>query len=216
MKRFECRQAEEDLIGYLKGGLSIRDRERLERHLAGCASCRKLLAEEKRLFARFSGLEKEELPPDFARETMALIREREACRAGVPAERKFNRAIPALAGAAAVVVFAVILAFSWRDFTASVLSGLRVAGFLGEKLAAWLRPGILPAAGAGGAVEKTLAAASDLFFLFCRTAVILVDGCFSLCWKTELLMLAIFAAVAAGLHFLRQRKTTSLLKVFSI
>ncbi|HVB70624.1 MAG TPA: zf-HC2 domain-containing protein [Acidimicrobiales bacterium] len=59
-----CRQAVELMSDYVDGGLSRRDRHRLERHLANCDACTEYLAQLRATIAASGRVELEDLSPE--------------------------------------------------------------------------------------------------------------------------------------------------------
>ena len=64
---------------YLDGGLSPRDRQRLDAHLAGCAHCTEYLAQMRATIAAAGRVQPDDLPPEALDDFVALYR---AWRAG--------------------------------------------------------------------------------------------------------------------------------------
>ena len=64
---------------YLDGGLSLRDRERLDAHLAGCPHCTEYLAQMRATIAAAGRVQPDDLPPEALDDLVALYR---AWRAG--------------------------------------------------------------------------------------------------------------------------------------
>ncbi len=70
----DCRSAESFYL-YLEGELGSSERREFEAHLAGCPSCRDVLAERRLLHEVFTSLPPLEVPPDFALSVMDGIPE---------------------------------------------------------------------------------------------------------------------------------------------
>lgn len=88
------------LSAYLDGSLSARQRDRLERHLQDCLSCRRELARLERLQALLHETPSAYVPPDLVALTMAQARR----RVNLPARQR----VPAPVWAAACAVVAVL------------------------------------------------------------------------------------------------------------
>ena len=74
-----CRRAVELMSDYLDGGLSPRDRQRLDAHLAGCPHCTEYLAQMRATIAAAGRVHPDDLPPEALDDLVALYR---AWRAG--------------------------------------------------------------------------------------------------------------------------------------
>jgi anti-sigma factor RsiW len=74
-----CRRAVELMSDYLDGGLSPRDRQRLDAHLAGCPHCTEYLAQMRTTIAAAGRVQPDDLPPEALDDLVALYR---AWRAG--------------------------------------------------------------------------------------------------------------------------------------
>lgn len=74
-----CRRAVELMSDYLDGGLSPRDRQRLDAHLAGCPHCTEYLAQMRATIAAAGRVQPDDLPPEALDDLVALYR---AWRAG--------------------------------------------------------------------------------------------------------------------------------------
>ncbi|MFB3738731.1 MAG: anti-sigma factor [Candidatus Velamenicoccus archaeovorus] len=58
-----CRELVELVTDYLEGALSPRDRDRFERHLAGCRDCRAHLAQMRRTLTTLGTIPEGSVPP---------------------------------------------------------------------------------------------------------------------------------------------------------
>lgn len=63
----------ERIYRYLDGEMDQAERREFERHLDACPSCRRALAERRRVAEAAAGLPNLELPPDFSRRVMDRI-----------------------------------------------------------------------------------------------------------------------------------------------
>jgi anti-sigma factor RsiW len=70
-----CRQAVELMSDYVDGGLSRRDRRRLERHLANCDACTEYLAQLRATIAVSGRVELEDLSPEVLDGLVDLYRQ---------------------------------------------------------------------------------------------------------------------------------------------
>lgn len=97
---------EEQLNLYLDDELSLVERAAVETHLAGCEACRNELASLQALFIALDALQPEALAADL---TPAVLRGMAAERQRAAWRRRIGWLIPALQGAAVVL----LLAFGW-------------------------------------------------------------------------------------------------------
>ncbi len=67
-----CRRAVELMSDYLDGGLSPRDRQRLDAHLAGCPHCTDYLAQMRTTIAAAGRVQPDDLPPEALDDLVAL------------------------------------------------------------------------------------------------------------------------------------------------
>jgi predicted anti-sigma-YlaC factor YlaD len=67
-----CREAVELVTDYLEGGLTRRDRARLERHLTECPHCREYLDQMRATIAVLGRVEPDSLAPEVRDELVAL------------------------------------------------------------------------------------------------------------------------------------------------
>ncbi len=70
-----CRQAVELMSDYVDGGLTRRDRRRLERHLANCDACTEYLAQLRTTIAASGRVELEDLSPEVLDGLVDLYRQ---------------------------------------------------------------------------------------------------------------------------------------------
>lgn len=69
-----CRQAVQLMAGYLDGALSVRDRIRLEGHLADCPHCTEYLAQLRVTILTLGRVEPDDLSDDALDELVSLYR----------------------------------------------------------------------------------------------------------------------------------------------
>ena len=69
-----CRQAVQLMAGYLDGHLSLRDRIRLETHLAACPHCAEYLAQLRVTIDTLGRVEPDDLPDEALDELVSLYR----------------------------------------------------------------------------------------------------------------------------------------------
>ena len=69
-----CRQAVELMSNYLEGALSPSERERFERHLAGCPHCSEYLAQLRATIDALGLVEPDDLPAEAVDELVDLYR----------------------------------------------------------------------------------------------------------------------------------------------
>jgi anti-sigma factor RsiW len=69
-----CREAVALIADYLDDALPPRDRERLERHLAGCPHCGEYLAQLRATIAATGSVDPVELPDEMVDDLVALYR----------------------------------------------------------------------------------------------------------------------------------------------
>lgn len=109
-----CRKARRDIDRSIDGELSVRARERLERHLEDCAECRELREDMRRIVERAAGLETPEPSDKVWRNVRARLEAGTARPAaeGAPLDRRplFGLSLPALryAGAAALALVLLV------------------------------------------------------------------------------------------------------------
>jgi anti-sigma factor RsiW len=70
-----CQQVVELISDYLEGALSVRDRRRLEHHLAGCPHCSAYLAQMRETLRLTGQLVPEDLSPEMEREFSEVYRQ---------------------------------------------------------------------------------------------------------------------------------------------
>lgn len=141
MNETQCARARR-LVAAGPGGTS--DREALERHLAGCAECRRFAAEVRELDRAMAALPAPEPPAGFVDRVMARLPDA-APQPGPAARPRVGEWVGLWASAAAVAVAAVASLASWgRDWVEAQAAGA-VAAWQG-----WLA--------SSAAFESTLAA----------------------------------------------------------
>jgi anti-sigma factor RsiW len=69
-----CRDAVALMTAYLDGELAVRDRERLELHLADCPHCSEYLAQLRVTIEALGHVDPDELPEDALDDLVALYR----------------------------------------------------------------------------------------------------------------------------------------------
>jgi anti-sigma factor RsiW len=69
-----CAELVELVTDYLEGGLSTRDRKRLEAHLAGCDHCDAYLAQMRLTISVTGRLRAEDLPPALQEQLLVAFR----------------------------------------------------------------------------------------------------------------------------------------------
>jgi anti-sigma factor RsiW len=69
-----CRQAVELMSDYLEGALSVRERSRLETHLADCPNCSEYLAQLRVTIDTLGKCSPDDLPEEAVDELVALYR----------------------------------------------------------------------------------------------------------------------------------------------
>ncbi len=100
-----CRDLEELLSAYADGELSRTQREFIEEHLSGCASCRETLAEFEMVGRQLSSLRETPASPDISKSTLSKIKSSDV---HTPKYR-WRWLRPVTAAAAIVAVIAVML-----------------------------------------------------------------------------------------------------------
>ena len=126
----DCEATREAAQAYLDGELAPEDRARLEAHAAGCPSCQRALALQRRLFAL---LAEPALPEAPAGLTAAVMRRVAAERARAQRWQTRVAAAAALAAsAAAVLAWGEMASGAWPS-----LEGLSLAGLGESLLATW-------------------------------------------------------------------------------
>ena len=98
----------ERIYDYLDGGLSARERESFERHIAGCSGCRQALADRRAIAEAAESLPPFEVPADFVRGVMAGLPSPAAAenRAALPRPLRLSWALTGVSalGATAVAI----------------------------------------------------------------------------------------------------------------
>ena len=73
-RELPCQQVVELISDYLEDALSVRDRRRLEHHLAGCPHCSAYLAQMRETLRVAGRLKPEDLTPEMSEEFSEIFR----------------------------------------------------------------------------------------------------------------------------------------------